>query len=224
MGVLADVAAVHAAGGRALAVVTTLTAQGPRFGRLAVPRRFLLAQLEAARSVARPAAAKLGVVPDAATLRVLFAGLLRLRVPVVVDPVVRTSRGERLSSLLARDFRRLGGPRVWLTPNVTELAWLLGLRTLPQSVDAVAEGATALLADGFAGVVVKGGHFLGPATDVFVSRGGVVRLVGRRLSATGLRGTGCRFASTLATRLALGRTETASVRDAKQAVRRYLGG
>jgi len=224
MGVLADVAAVQAAGGRALAVVTTLTAQGRRFGRLAVPLGFVSAQLEAALAVARPAAAKLGVVPDAATLRLLCAGLLRLRVPVVVDPVVRTSRGERLSSLRPRDFRRLAGPRVWLTPNVPELAWLLGRRTLPQSVDAVAEYATALLADGFAGVVVKGGHLLGPATDVFVSLGGVVRLVGRRLSATGRRGTGCRFASTLATRLAAGRPETASVRDAKKAVRRYLGG
>jgi hydroxymethylpyrimidine/phosphomethylpyrimidine kinase len=39
-----------------------------------------------------------------------------------------------------------------------------------------------------------------------------------------LRGTGCRFASTLATRLALGFKEKEAVQDAQRAVRRYLGG
>ena len=134
-------------------------------------------QLEAALAVARPAAVKLGVVPDARTLRVLFSAAARLRVPWVVDPVVRTSRGERLSRLQPRDFRGLARPWVWLTPNIPELAWLLGRRTLPGHVEAVTEYATALLADGFGAVVVKGGHAVGPATDVLVRReaGGALR-------------------------------------------------
>jgi len=36
------------------------------------------------------------------------------------------------------------------------------------------------------------------------------------------RGTGCRFASTLATSLALGKDPAQAVRDARRAVRRYL--
>lgn len=225
VGLLADVAAVRAAGGLPTAVVTALTAQGPGFRLLAVPSRFLAAQLDAALAFGRPAAVKLGVVPDARTLGVLWPPLVRLRVPLVVDPVVRSSRGERLSSLLPRDFRRLAAPSVWLTPNVPELAWLLGRSTLPRDVDAVTELATALLTDGFAAVVVKGGHLEGPATDVLVTRDRVVRVVGRRLRRGGsLRGTGCRFASTLATQLALGRDGLSAVRDAKRAVRRYLRG
>lgn len=225
VGLLADVAAVESAGGRPTAVVTALTAQGPRFALLPVPSRLLSAQLEAALAVARPAAVKLGVVPDARTLRVLFSAAARLRVPLVVDPVVRTSRGERLSRLQPRDFRGLARPWVWLTPNIPELAWLLGRRTLPGQVEAVTEYATALLADGFGAVVVKGGHAVGPATDVLVRRGQVVRFVGTRLHPRALhRGTGCRFASTLATRLALGREGASAVRDAQQAVRHYLGG
>jgi hydroxymethylpyrimidine/phosphomethylpyrimidine kinase len=225
VGLLADVGSVQAAGGRPTAVVTALTAQGPDFRLLAVPSRLLLAQLEAALAVGRPAAVKLGLVPDARTLAVLWPALVRFAVPLVVDPVVRTSRGERLSSLLPRDFRRLAAPSVWLTPNVPELAWLLGRRTLPSDVDAVTELATVLLADGFAAVVVKGGHLEGPATDVLVCRERVVRVVGRRLRRDGgVRGTGCRFASTLATRLALGQDGLSAVRDAKRAVRRYLRG
>jgi hydroxymethylpyrimidine/phosphomethylpyrimidine kinase len=225
VGLLADVSAVRAAGGLPTAVVTALTAQGSRFCLLGVPTPFLAAQLEAALAAGRPAAVKLGMVPDARTLAALWPALVRLRVPVVVDPVVRTSRGESLSSLSPRDFRQLAAPSVWLTPNLPELAWLLGLPRLPRDVDAVTELATALLAEGFAAVVVKGGHLEGPATDVLVTKERVQRFVGARLVRdSGLRGTGCRFASTLATRLALGRDGSSAVRDAKRAVRRYLRG
>jgi hydroxymethylpyrimidine/phosphomethylpyrimidine kinase len=225
VGLLADVAAVRTAGGLPTAVVTALTAQGPSFRLLAVQSRFLAAQLDAALAMGRPAAVKVGMVPDARTLALLWPPLVALGVPLVVDPVVRTSHGERLSRLLPRDFHKLAAPLVWLTPNVPELAWLLGRRTLPKDVEAVTELARTLLAQGFAAVVVKGGHLEGPATDVLVTAERVVRLVAPRLRrGGGLRGTGCRFASTLATRLALGRDGLSAVREAKRAVRRYLRG
>lgn len=225
VGLLADVGAVHAAGGVATAVVTALTAQGRRFEMASVPGRLLVAQLDAALAFSRPSAVKLGLVPDARTLGLLVPRLRALGVPWVVDPVVRTSHGEQLSRLGPRDFRRLGAtPGVWLTPNVPELAWLLGRRTLPRSVEEVTELATALLEEGFAAVVVKGGHQRGPPTDVLVSAVLQVHLAGSRLPRREKRGTGCRFASTLATRLALGWDSVRAARDAKRAVRRYLAG
>jgi hydroxymethylpyrimidine/phosphomethylpyrimidine kinase len=224
VGLLADIAAVHAAGGVATAVVTALTAQGRRFAVGRVEGRLLAAQLDAALALGPPSSVKLGMVPDARALALLWPRLSLLGVPLVVDPVVRTSHAERLSSLTPSDFRRLGKvPNVWLTPNVPELAWLLGRRALPKRPEEVTALATALLEEGFAAVVVKGGHLLGAATDILVSRAGVVRLSGRRLPrAARKRGTGCRFASTLATRLALGQPPLPAVQGAKRAVRRYL--
>jgi hydroxymethylpyrimidine/phosphomethylpyrimidine kinase len=225
VGLLADVAAVHAAGGVGMGLVTVLTAQGSRLRVGRVRGQLLTAQLDAALAHGRPRAVKLGVVPDARSLAVLWPRLVRLGVPLVVDPVVRTSRGERLSRLLPRDFRRLAGRRVWLTPNVPELAWLLGRKEAPRSVDEVTELALALLADGFAAVVVKGGHLPGTPVDVLASPGRVLRFAGQRLVRTEKqRGTGCRFAATLATRLALGRDGRQAVADAGRAVRRYLEG
>lgn len=224
VGLLADVAAVKAADGVASCVVTALTAQGKRFTLVPVPGPLLAAQLRAALLHARPAAVKLGAVPTRKGLAILWPGLVRLGVPVVVDPVVRTSRGERLSQLRPEDFRGLAGPRVWLTPNVAELAWLLGRRALPRSAEEATELATALLADGFQAVVVKGGHLPGPPVDVLVTRARVVRFGGRRLPGAGRRGTGCRFASTLATRLGLGEDAARAVGHARAAVRRYLAG
>ncbi len=225
MGLLADVQAVAAAGGVPLGLATVLTAQGRAFRSVRVPGALLAAQLDAALAGKRPKSVKLGVVPDARTLAVLWPRLLRLAVPLVVDPVVRTSRGERLSTLRAQDYLALAGPRVWLTPNVSELAWLCGRTDVPGSVQAVRELAATLCSAGFAAVVVKGGHLPGRPVDVLVQPHRVLHWAGRRLPRrVTQRGTGCRFASTLATGLARGFEARAAVTLARGAVRRYLRG
>ena len=168
---------------------------------------------------------KLGVVPDTRTLAVLWPRLVRLGVPLVVDPVVRTSRGERLSALRPQDYLALAGPGVWLTPNLAELAWLCGRPSSPASVQAVKEMAATLCAAGFAAVVVKGGHLAGPPVDVLVQPRRVLQWTGPRLARRPTqRGTGCRFASTLATGLARGLEARVAVALARVAVRRYLQG
>ncbi|MGO9829089.1 MAG: bifunctional hydroxymethylpyrimidine kinase/phosphomethylpyrimidine kinase [Myxococcaceae bacterium] len=223
VGLLADLAAVAAAGGRPLGLATALTAQGSRFRCAPVPLGLLAAQLDAVLGASRPRSAKVGAVPDASTLAVLWPRLLRLHIPLVVDPVVRTSRGERLSALRREDFLALAGPSVWLTPNVPELAWLLGRRRVPATPAEVRALASRLLAEGFGAVVVKGGHLGGPPVDVLALPGRVHSWVGRRLRrGAKKRGTGCRFASTLATELAWGLPPAPAVAGARRAVRQYL--
>jgi hydroxymethylpyrimidine/phosphomethylpyrimidine kinase len=223
-GLLADVAAVLAAGGRPWGVATALTAQASRFHLSAVAGGTLAKQLDAVLELGRPAAVKLGMVPDRRTLRLVWARVARSSGPLVVDPVVRTSRGEQLSTLLPGDYRRLAGPGVWIVPNVPELGWLVG-RAAPRSLDEVKVLAASLLADGFEAVVVKGGHLAGAPVDVLVVREKVVTFRGVRLARPKeRRGTGCRFASTLVTRLAMGDAEEVAVRTARRAVRRFLAG
>ena len=150
-GLLADVGAVLAAGGRPVGVATGLTAQGRRFAVSAVAGGMLGKQLDAVLQDGRPAAVKLGMVPDRRTLGLLWERVARSAGTLVVDPVVRTSRGQRLSTLLPGDYRRLAGPRVWIVPNVPELGWLVG-RAPPRSVEEVKVLAASLLADGFGAV------------------------------------------------------------------------
>jgi len=225
VGLLADVNAVAAAGGEASVVVTAVTAQGHGFTVSPVHPRLLLAQLDAALEGHAPDAVKLGMVADVRSLVALWRRLDSIGVPVVVDPVVRTSKGQRLSTLLPRHYLALGGPGVWLTPNAVELAWLVGRRAPPSSADEATELAMHVLAEGFEAVVVKGGHLKGPPVDVLLTRTHVQRFSSTRLSRTSAqRGTGCRFASTLATRLALGEDAALAVRAARAAVRQYLRG
>lgn len=222
-GLLADVAAVSALGGAPVAVPTAQTAQGRvTFATEATPLRVLRAQVSAARELGPLHAVKLGMVPGPATLAALREALAGVDAWWVVDPVVRTSKGEPLSRLSARHYLALAGPRVVLTPNLDEAAWLLG-RPSVDSVDEAAEAGRALVALGFGAVLVKGGHRAEGAVDVLCLPGRTRRISGPRLPRSPeRRGTGCRFASALACELGRGRGLEAAARRAKAFVTRYL--
>jgi hydroxymethylpyrimidine/phosphomethylpyrimidine kinase len=253
-GLLADVEAIRQQGAHPVAVATALTAQGERTFRVApVPTPMVAAQVRAALELGKVHAVKVGMLPDARVLAELGLGVhartgrapprpglgnvpgaraltkvpgragrdsvnVSRGVPWVIDPVVQTSRGQRLSKLKPRDYLALAGPRVVITPNALEAAWLLGVREVAPET-----AAEQLVALGFGAAVVKGGHLRGWAVDVVADREGVTRLDGPRLKAE-RRGTGCRFASAMAARLAQGDSAREAAAAAKDAVARYLRG
>lgn len=224
-GLLADLAAVRARGGAGVAVPTAQTAQGTRtFASVPAPPRVLALQVAAALELGPLHAVKCGVVPGRAQLSAAREALSGSDAWWVVDPVVRTSRGQPLSRLSARDYLALAGPRVVVTPNLDEAAWLLG-RPRVDSVEDAAEAARALAGHGFGAVLVKGGHLSegqGMA-DVLAVAGRVVVIRARRLKRPPeRRGTGCRLASALAAELGRGRTVETAVRVAREHVTRYL--
>ena len=176
----------------------------------AARQRRIARQLQAVLQTSQVAAVKIGMVPTAAALQKILRGL-PADLWVVLDPVVRTSRGQRLSSLSPGDFLRAGrqaGKRLVLTPNRDELRWL-GLT------------ARQLLEAGYAAVVVKGGS---SGIDQLVQRAGTTLLRGSPLPRSKLhhRGTGCRFGSQLAASLARGEDLVSAARDAKRLVRKFL--
>lgn len=214
VGLLADVEAIRAQGAHPVGVATALTAQGEReFRASPVPVSMVAAQVRAALELGKVHAVKVGMLPDARAL-----AKVPRDVPWVIDPVVRTSRGQRLSPLEPRDYLALAGPRVAIAPNALEAAWLLGDPEVPPEW-----AAEQLVALGFGAAVVKGGHLRGRAVDVVADREGVTRLDGPRLKAK-RRGTGCRFASVMAARMAQGAPARAAAAAAKEAVARYLRG
>lgn len=208
-GLAADLDAAHTLGARAAVVVSALTVQGQgRFQVKGVGPALLRAELAAALSV-KPRAVKVGMVPDRAHLAVLVRGLRGFAGPVVIDPVVLTSRGERLSRLEASDYLALGRAlrRPILTPNDQELVWL--------------GGEAAVLAAGFEAVLCKGGE---RASDLLLHRGRRSHFRGRPLHRSRLhhRGTGCRLATGLAVGLGASFPLDGAVRQARRLVRRFL--
>ena len=110
---------------------------------------------------------------------------------------------------------------MWLTPNVVEAAWLLGVRRVADAGEA-RRAAEVLEALGFGGVVVKGGHLAGrTVVDVLAQRGRAPVFRSARLPrGPEHRGTGCRFASALATELGRGTAAERAVTTARSLVRR----
>jgi hydroxymethylpyrimidine/phosphomethylpyrimidine kinase len=223
-GLLADAEAVRARGGIPLVVAAAVTAQGRRtFGWSAVSPALVAAQIRGLRELGPIDAVKLGMLPGPGQLRAVQRALRGVHLPWVVDPVVRASSGGRLSGLGRRDYLALAEPRVWLTPNAVEAAWLLGVRRIADASEA-RRAAELLQALGFGGVVVKGGHLSGrTVVDVLASQGRARDFALARLPrGPEQRGTGCRFASALATELGRGTIAERAVVRARALVRRSL--
>jgi hydroxymethylpyrimidine/phosphomethylpyrimidine kinase len=219
-GLLVDLQTLRAEGVVPLGIASALTAQGRTTFRIEpAPSAVVLAQLRALIELGTIDAVKLGMIPDARRLNAWWKALAPVRGWRVVDPVVRSSSGGRLSALTPRDYLALAGPRVLLTPNADEARWLLGDRRVSPEM-----AAERLVQWGFGAVVVKGGHRSGPAVDVVQVGRSQTSLGGVRVprSPSVHRGTGCRYASALAARLGLGDEVVKAARIAKTRVTRFL--
>jgi len=224
-GLLADVEAVRAAGGRALAVATALTVQSRRgvFDVAPVSAAFLVAQVERLFEDEKPAAVKLGMLGNAAVAGALTRCLTKRlgRRPLVIDPVLRSTSGRSLFRGRAdRDYARLFAMARVVTPNLPEAERFLSRDIGSWRPERELAGRDLQALAGCA-IVLKGGHASGDADDLIVDGRAITWLTGKRVATFG-RGTGCRFASALATRLALGDSLVQASRAAKRYVRQYL--
>ena len=171
-----------------------------------------------------PAGIKVGMLATAANVDVVaefvsFSKQQSLRVPVVLDPVFRSSSGRDLLDAhgLACLKDRLLPLVDWITPNLAELAELAGM---PAGSPAEVEAAVLAVRARFPqlGIVATGGH-LRSADDLVASQGRPMHwLQGSRLVSQATHGTGCAFASALLCSLVEGRDELAAAEDAKHFV------
>ena len=206
-GIAADQRAIEANGGRAACAITAITAQGPRrvLAVHAVSAAVLRDQLVVLRDDLPIAAVKVGMLGTGALVRDLTDWLATLdrAIPVVIDPVLRSTSGAQLLdddgvAALPALFARA----TVLTPNAAEARSLAGSLS-------VARWAQAL---GCA-VLITGGDEPDPdvVTDWLHEPGfAPLPLRAPRRPGPSPRGTGCTLAATLATLLARG----VPVRDA----------
>jgi hydroxymethylpyrimidine/phosphomethylpyrimidine kinase len=223
-GLTRDAQAVRDCGGVALCAVTAVTAQTDAQLRAVhvVPPRLLRAQIVAALDTRRIGAVKIGMLATRASVAAVLAALARVRAPLVLDPVLRSSSGGRLLDAAGeRLLRRALLPRATLlTPNVPEAAALLEAPAACSDAELLAQ-ARALCRLGPAAVLLKGGHAGGAlAVDLLVTaRGAVHRLSAPRVRAM-QRGTGCALAAAIAAGLAA----KLSLRAACEQGKRYVSG
>ena len=100
-----------------------------------------------------------------------------------------------------------------VTPNLLEASALAGLKV--NSLEGMKKAARRIYALGARHVVVKGGHLKGMAIDLLYDGKHFVEMEGPRIKTKNTHGTGCTFASAIATLLARGDTVPEAVRRAK---------
>lgn len=223
-GIQADLKSIAANGGYGMAAITALTVQNTQ-GVRAVhvpPATFLAQQLDAISEDITIDAVKIGMLGDADVVAAVRSWLEKVRPGVVVlDPVMVATSGDRLLQESAEEALRGLLPLADLiTPNLAELAMLLGEPLADAWPEALQQGRRLAAATG-ATILVKGGHLDGGSCpDALVNTGGllsqdVVEVPGDRIPTRNSHGTGCSLSSAMATAQArLGDWE-ASLRQVK---------
>ncbi|MGO4453515.1 bifunctional hydroxymethylpyrimidine kinase/phosphomethylpyrimidine kinase [Arthrobacter sp. RAF14] len=223
-GIQADLKSIAALGGYGMAAITALTAQNTQGVREVhvPPVEFLARQLEAISDDIIVDAVKIGMLGNAAVIDTVSTWLEANRPPVVVlDPVMVASSGDRLLDAAAEAaLARLLGLADVVTPNIPELAVLLGEDPAGDWEGALEQGKRLASAHGVA-VLVKGGHLDGEtAWDALVDPSGrttsdVTVFEGPRVETANTHGTGCSLSSAVATLLGAGLGADLAVRQAK---------
>jgi len=216
-GLAADQRAADAMGVHCCTIVAGITAQSTTEVTHieATPPAVLRAQLDTLAADMPPSVIKTGLLGSAANVRVLadFIDRLRTRQPLalVVDPVLRASTGAALADAeLRAAYRDLLLPRATvITPNQAEAVALLEQAQGGAPADIPAQ-ARALRAMGCEAAIITGGdaaliqHHGSLALDWLDTPQASGWLSLPRERTPHNHGTGCTFASALASALALG--------------------
>jgi hydroxymethylpyrimidine/phosphomethylpyrimidine kinase len=220
-GLVRDVQTLTRLGARVLCAVTAVTAQSDSGVRAVhpMPPDLVRAQIAAAFATTRIGAIKIGMLATGAVALAVAASLPpRGEVPMVLDPVLRSSSGGVLLDDAGREaLQAVLLPRATLvSPNLAELASLLGVAAAGAEAELIEQGR-ALLALGPRSVLLKGGHGGGrEAVDLLLLEGQPVWRLSAPRSARTLRGTGCALASAIAAGLAAGSSLEDACARAKQ--------
>jgi len=217
-GIQADLKAITLLGGFGMSVITALTAQNTLgvHGIHEIPPSFVEKQMEVVLSDIGADAIKTGMLAHSEIIGVVAKKIRQYGLKyVVVDPVMVAKSGD---SLLRKDARealiRELIPLAWVvTPNLPEASVLAGFKVT--SVEEMRKAARRIHRLGAKHVVVKGGHLKGRAVDLLYDGKRFEEIVAPRIKTKNTHGTGCTYASAIATFLARGDTVYGAVQKAK---------
>lgn len=204
-GIQADIKTITSLGAHPLAVITAVTAQNS-LGIAAVqgiPAKFISKQIETTVKDICPDSAKIGMLFTGAAVKEVVRMIKKYGITrLVVDPVIRSSSGQRLLSpdaipLLKKKLLPLA--RV-ITPNLEEAEILTGKRV--RNLQEMEEASKVIKRLG-PDVVVTGGHLREECVDLLYDGKDIHYFSGPRIETEHTHGSGCVFSTALATFLAL---------------------
>ncbi|SIS89463.1 bifunctional hydroxymethylpyrimidine kinase/phosphomethylpyrimidine kinase [Belliella pelovolcani] len=207
-GIQADLKTFSALGCYGMTVITATTAQNTMGvkGIHGIPIDHIEAQLDAILSDIPPKAIKIGMLDRPEVVELLASKLKGLEIPIVFDPVMVATSGDRLiQEETIESIKEKLFPIVSLiTPNLDETEILCGFKV--QSLSDMKKAAAFLQFYIPNSVLIKGGHL---ETEVIqdllvMKEGDEVMYENAKIESSNVHGTGCSLSSAIAAELAKG--------------------
>ena len=208
-GIQADLKAVSACGCYGMSVITAVTAQNTQGVQSIhpVPRKFILAQLDSVLSDIGVDAVKTGMLLTAGAVESVVKKVKEYRLEkLIVDPVMVAKGGHSLMQDRSRDvlIKELLPLALVVTPNIPEAEVLAQMKI--GSVAAMKKAAVIIQKLGAKNVLIKGGHLPGSrrsgALDILFDGERYYEFSSPWIHTKNTHGTGCTYASVLASALA----------------------
>ncbi|MEM0445366.1 MAG: bifunctional hydroxymethylpyrimidine kinase/phosphomethylpyrimidine kinase [Nitrososphaerota archaeon] len=221
-GIQADLKTIASLGGHGMSAITSLTAQNTvEVTRIVdLDPQFIVEQIRVCVSDIGVDALKTGMLHTSPIIEAVCGEIERLDVPKVVDPVMVAKSGAQLlqPSAVEAVKNKLLPIATVVTPNASEAAVLAGMKIESEDEQRrVAKKISEMF--GVPSVVVKGGHLHGErVVDILYYGGSFYRFEVPRINTRTTHGTGCVFASAIATLLAKGLTMPEAVEKAQRFV------
>lgn len=221
-GIQADLKTFSALGVYGASVITAITAQNT-YGvqaAAAVETALVAQQLASVLADLKVAAIKTGMLHNESIIDAVCAALRGSTLPLVIDPVMVATSGDRLLSETAITSlrKKLIPMATLLTPNLEEAAVLLNCAPA-QTPAEIEQQAQQLLTLGCKAVLLKGGHLREKnSVDILVSKNSCRRFDYEKIPTQNTHGTGCTLSAAIAAYLACG----ADLQTAVVMAREYL--
>jgi hydroxymethylpyrimidine/phosphomethylpyrimidine kinase len=207
-GIQADLKTFSALGCYGMTVITATTAQNTQGVNAihSIPVDHIIAQFEAVVNDIQPKAIKIGMLDRPEVVEALADLLKEIKVPIVFDPVMVATSGDRLiqEETIEAIKEKLFPLVTLITPNLDETEILCGFKI--QSLDDMVKAAAFLQFYIPNAVLIKGGHLDSEMIyDLLVNADGEeVIFENVKIASQNVHGTGCSLSSAIAGELAKG--------------------
>jgi hydroxymethylpyrimidine/phosphomethylpyrimidine kinase len=217
-GIQSDVKSFAEFGAYGLTVITAITSQNTsNFGMIEpVSKKILKHQLESILTDFKIDGIKIGMVFNSEIIKILYQQLKKLKIPIVVDPVIKSTTGGLLIEKNAiNDFQKYIIPLATvITPNKFEAEILA--KTKVNSKNSIEKIAKTIQKMGARNVIITGIEGKNKKMEDFVlEKNTKYKISGDKISSTN-HGSGCNYSAAMIFAISNKKTIRESVKFAKE--------
>ncbi|QSZ27828.1 bifunctional hydroxymethylpyrimidine kinase/phosphomethylpyrimidine kinase [Aceticella autotrophica] len=218
-GIQADLKTFCALGVYGMSVITAVTAQNTRgvFDVRNMDESIIKEQIDCVFDDTDVDALKIGMVSTGSIIEVIASSLKKWKAQnIVLDPVMISKSGYYLLKTDAINVlkTKLMPLADILTPNIPEAELITGIKI--NGIDEMKKAAKMMVDMGANTVVVKGGHLINDAADVFYDGKELFIMPEDKINTKNTHGTGCTYSAAIASYLGKGFSEKEAVLNAKR--------